>query len=90
MAYNKYRIYKGLNTSGTELNVNTEIFSGTQWPKRKGHGIGWKRRRWKTTGFISISLDITIIYVSTLLISFVDRVDALKLSVYANAVLCLK
>ena len=39
---------------------------------------------------IDFNITITIIIASTLLISFVDRVDALKLSVYANAVLCLK
>ena len=39
---------------------------------------------------IDFNISITIIIASTLLISFVDRVDALKLSVYANAVLCLK
>ena len=31
-----------------------------------------------------------ICFVSDLMIRFVDRVDGLKLSVYANAVLCLK
>ena len=39
---------------------------------------------------ILITIIVIIIIASTLLISFVDRVDALKLSVYANAVLCLK
>ena len=50
-----------------------------------------KNHRFDNINFNGIIMIIIIIFIASIsMISFVDRVDSLKLSVYANAVLCLK
>ena len=64
--------------------------SGMLCPKHREHGIGWRRRRRKTIGLTIYIYFIFPLCHFIVIFSFVDRVDSLKLSVYANAVLCLK